>query len=98
MLKALGERLSIMFGIFFAALIAMALLSICGEIAMRVRLTRREASGDKLAWWRRGGDEVAATYGQLFPSSYLPLLRRFVFWLFITCSLGVLLELLLKSK
>lgn len=87
-----------MFGIFFASLIAMALLSICGEIAMRVRLTRREAPGDKLAWWRRGGDEVTAAYGQLFPSSCLPLLRRFVFWLFIACSLGVLSEFLLKSK
>jgi hypothetical protein len=49
-----------MFGIFFSILVVVALLSIFGEFVMRVRLTRR-TSGDKIAWWRRGGDEIAST-------------------------------------
>jgi hypothetical protein len=77
-----------MFGIFFSILVAVALLSFFGEIVMRVRLTRRETSRDKLAWWRRG-DEVAATYEEVFPHSRIPLFRRFVFWFFVLLS-GVL--------
>jgi hypothetical protein len=64
-----------MFGIFFALLVAMALLNVCGEVTTRVRLTRKENSRGKLGWWRRGGDEVAATYEQLFPESWLPFFR-----------------------
>ena len=70
------------FGVFFYIVAAVALLSGLGEIAMRVRLTRR-ASRDKIAWWRRGGDEVAATYEEVFPDSRLPFFRRLVFWLFV---------------
>ena len=86
-----------MFGVFFSILVVVALLSIFSEIVMRVRLTRR-ASRDKIAWWGRGGDEVAATYEEVFPDSRLPFLRRFVFWLFVSCA-GVLVlsMLLLKS-
>jgi hypothetical protein len=84
-----------MFGIFFSILILIALASICGEIVMRVRLTKR-ASRDKIAWWRRGGDEVVDAYEQLFPSSQLPLLRRFAFWLLIAFSAAVLITVLLK--
>jgi hypothetical protein len=86
-----------MFGIFFSILVVMAILSIFGEIVMRVRLTRRETSRDKLAWWRRGGDEVAATYEEVFPHSRLPLFRRFVFWLIVAWS-GVLVFSLLLWK
>ena len=64
---------------------------------MRIRLTRR-ASRDKIAWWRRGGDEVAATYEELFPDSRLPLFRRFVFWLILGAASIVLLAILWKSK
>ena len=87
-----------MFGVFFSILVVVALLSICGEIAMRVRLTKR-ASHDKIAWWRRGGDEVHAIYEEVFPGSCLPFFTRFVFWLLITCA-GVLVisTLLLKSN
>jgi hypothetical protein len=84
-----------MFGIFLSVLILVVLLSGCGEIVMRVRLTKR-ASHDKIAWWRRGGDEVAATYEQLFPGSQLPLLRRFAFWLVIASSAVVLVTVLWK--
>jgi len=85
-----------MFGIFFSILFLVAFLSICGEFIMRVRLTRR-APRDKLAWWRRGGDEVAAAYEQVFPDSQLPFVRRLVFWVFIACA-GVLLFSILLWK
>jgi hypothetical protein len=87
----------IMVGIFFSLLIVMALLSICGEIVMRVRLTRR-ASRDKIAWWRRGGDEVAATYEEVFPDSRLPFFRRFVFWLVVTCAGALVFSMFLRKS
>jgi hypothetical protein len=86
-----------MFGIFFSILILMALLSIGGELVMRVRLTRRTLR-DKIAWWRRGGDEVAATYEEVFPDSRLPFFRRFVFWLLITSAAAMLAVVLWKSN
>ena len=86
-----------MFGVFFSILILVTFLSGCGEIVMRVRLTKR-GSRDKIAWWRRGGDEVAATYEQLFPGSQLPLLRRFAFWLLIASSAALLVTVLWKSN
>ena len=82
-----------MFGIVFSIVVIVALLSICGEIIMRVRLTRR-ASRDKIAWWRRGGDEVVASYEEIFPSSRLPLFRRFSIWLFAAFTAVVLLSIL----
>ncbi len=86
-----------MFGVLFSILAIIALLSGLGEVFMRIRLTRR-ASRDKIAWWRRGGDEVAATYEELFPDSRLPLFRRFVFWLILGAASIVLLAILWKSK
>ncbi len=85
-----------MFGVFFSIVTVIALLSILGEIVMRVRLTRR-ASRDKTVWWRRGGDEVAATYEEIFPDSRLPLLRRFAFWLFVALCVLAVPALLSKS-
>ena len=85
-----------MTGIFFSLLMVMGLLSVCGEIVMRVRLTRR-ASRDKIAWWRRGGDEIATTYEEVFPHSRLPFIRRFVFWLFVVCASLLVLWLLLRK-
>jgi hypothetical protein len=85
-----------MFGVFFSIFAVVGLISIFGEIFMRVRLTRR-ASHDKLAWWRRGGDEVAATYEEIFPDSRLPFLRRFIFWLVVACA-GVLVFSMILRK
>ena len=85
-----------MFGVFFSILVLVALLSIFGEIAMRVRLTKR-ASRDKIAWWRRGGDEVATTYEEVFPDSRLTFFRCFVFWVFVTFA-GVLVFSMLLWK
>jgi hypothetical protein len=87
-----------MVGVFFSILIVMAVFSIGGEFVMRVRLTRRQSLDDKLAWWRRGGDQVAATYEELFPQSRLPLFRRFVFWLLVACASVFLLAILWKSN
>jgi hypothetical protein len=87
-----------MFDIFFSILVVIGLLSICGEIVMRVRLTRVETSRNKLVWWRRGGDEVTATYEELFPRSRLPFFRRFALWLFLGCSAVMLLSILLKPN
>jgi hypothetical protein len=87
-----------MFSIFFIVLLVMALLSICGEIVMRVRLTRSEASGEKLVWWRRGGDEVAGAYEALFPRSRLLLVRRFPYWLIIVCAGVVLVSILWRLR
>jgi hypothetical protein len=85
-----------MFGVFFSILVVVALLSIFGEFVMRVRLTKR-ASRDKIAWWRRGGDEVAVTYAEVFSGSRLPFLRRFIFWLVVVCA-GVLVFSMLLWK
>jgi hypothetical protein len=86
-----------MVGIFFSLLMVMALLSICGEIVMRVRLTKR-ASLDNIAWWRRGGDEVSATYEEVFPDSRLPFFRRFVFWLVVNCVGALVFSVLLRKS
>jgi len=86
-----------MVGVFFSIPGVVALLGIFGEIVMRVRLTRREPSRDKLAWWRRGADEVAATYEQVFPHSRIPLFKRFAFCLFVAWSGVLVLSMLLRK-
>jgi hypothetical protein len=85
-----------MFGVFFSILVAAALVGVIGEFAMRARLTGR--SPDKLGWWRRGGDEVAATYELLFPNSLLPRYRRIFFWIFLSLSSVLLLTVLWKHR
>lgn len=87
-----------MFPVFFSILVLIALLSICSNIIMRIRLTTREPSRDKLVWRRRGSDEVDSTYAGLFPGSYLPHLNRFAFWLVLILALAVLVAYLRKSN
>ncbi len=70
-----------MFFVVLSILVLMAILSIGSNVIMRVRLTKAEPSRDKLVWWRRGSDEVATMYDELFPSSYMPLISQFAFWL-----------------
>jgi hypothetical protein len=86
-----------MFGTFFSLLVFLALLGICGEITMRVRLSRRETTGEKLAWWRCGGDAVSAAYDELFPNSRITAYRRFIFWLVLFCAASALVTILWKS-
>jgi hypothetical protein len=86
-----------MLPVFFSILVAVAIISSFSEIVMRIRLTKGEPSGNKLFWWRRGGDEVAAMYQELFPRTRLPLFRRFAFWLVIACSSAILLSILWRS-
>jgi hypothetical protein len=45
-----------------------------------------------------GGDEVAATYEEVFPDSRLPFLRRFVFWLFVTCAGALVFSMFLRES
>lgn len=62
-IKASGEATRAgMFSVFFSILVVVALVCIFYEIVMRVRLTKKESASDKLAWWGRGGEDVAATY------------------------------------
>jgi hypothetical protein len=65
---------------------------------MRARLSSRELSSNKLYWWRRGGDEVADMYQELFPGTWLPRIRQFVFWLFLACAFVALIFILWKSS
>jgi hypothetical protein len=59
-----------MFAVFIIVILISILVASCSsELIMRVRLSRLEPSGEKLLWWRRGGDEVAEVYQGLFPRS-----------------------------
>lgn len=73
--------------VLFTAFIIMALFNLCGDLFMRVRLTKRELPSDKLLWWRRGGDDVADAYQELFPHSNIPRFRVLTFWLFLGLAL-----------
>lgn len=83
--------------ILFLMFVLLATFNGCAEIMMRVRLTKREPSSEKLLWWRRGGDEVASNYLELFPSSFLPRLRDFTFWLFVIFAASVLTLIVWKK-
>jgi hypothetical protein len=82
-----------MIGYSFALLVAAALLNILGELFMRIRVTMRSNSLDRITWWRRGGDEIAAAYAELFPDSPLLAWRRFVFWLVVACAVVLLVAI-----
>lgn len=69
----------------------LVLLSLYAHIAMTVRLSKLDVRGEKLAWWSyRGGDQVPATYKELFPKSRLPLLRDIPFYLMMGFAAAVL--------
>ena len=86
-----------MFPIFFSFFVFMAVLNMCAEMVMRVRLNKREPWRIKLPWWRRGGDEDATAYQALFPRAWLPLFREFAYWLMIACASIALVSALWKS-
>ncbi len=87
-----------MFGIVFAAVVVIALLSGVSELVMRIRLTRAELPSEKLLWWRRGGDDVADAYHGLYPSSRIPLFRDIVFKVFLGSAILLLIFVLLKRR
>ena len=87
-----------LFPIVFLFLVVLAILSGCGEITMRIRLTKRELRSEKLMWWRRGGDEVASTYQELFPHSIIPRFRVFTFWLFLIFAATLLVLIVWKRS
>lgn len=84
----------------FALIVAMTaffLVSLITELTMRIRLTRLEVRSEKLSWWGlRGGDEVAATYKEVFPGSRLPIFRGIVFWVFLGCAVAGLAFIILR--
>lgn len=95
MIAVLGRT---MLFVLIVILLFIALSSISTELIMRIRLSLRAPSGDKLVWWRRGGDEMYTAYAEAFPRSWLPLFVRVVFWLFIASAVAVLLNVILRSR
>jgi len=87
-----------MFSVAFFTLVLIAVLSICIHLFMRIRLTQRELSSDKLVWWRRSSDDVAARYAELFPGTHLPLFGQFAFWVIAAAAAALLVTILLKSR
>ena len=85
-----------MFVVFFSILVILVLLMICIEAIMRVRLSQRESSRERLLWWKLGGDEVDSTYEEVFPDTLLCRVRRYLFWLFIVCCLALFASFMLK--
>jgi hypothetical protein len=85
-----------MFVVFYSILLILALLMACTEVIMRVRLSQRESSADRLLWWRLGGDEVDSTYQEVFQHTLLSRIRRCLLWLFIVCCLALLASFMLK--
>ena len=86
-----------MFDLFLAIAAVLVLLGFCAHVAVTIRLSRLDVRGEKLAWWSyRSGDQVPATYKQLFPRSRLPLLRHLPFYLLIGFAGVVLVARLWK--
>jgi len=87
-----------MLSVVVSILVLVAILSICSNISMRIRLTKAEPSRDKLVWWRRSSDEVTAMHEELFPGSYMPILSKLAFWLVVASASVGLAAILWKSK
>jgi len=87
-----------MFIAFILVAAAIIILQISSEITMRVRLTVREVQSEKLLWWRKGGDEVASMYQEVFPGTWLPVLRNIAFYIFIVLCMVVLALLVVKRS
>jgi hypothetical protein len=87
-----------MFAVLISILAVMVVLALGIEIMMRMRLTSMEFPKEKLYWWRCGGDEVSATYHELFPHSRLPVLRELPFWIVLSVACMLLLFILWKRS
>jgi hypothetical protein len=88
-----------MFAVLLTIIAVLVLLSISADIAMRIRLSKLDVRGEKLSWWSyRGGDQVPATYLELFPKSRLPLLRNIPLYLVIPSAAAIIAAMLWKSK
>lgn len=83
-----------MFAVLFSIFVALVLVGILSGIVMRVRLSKRGRSNDRLAWWRRSEGEVFLKYREEFPGSLLPRFVVLVFWLLIAWAVvGLILSL-----
>jgi hypothetical protein len=88
-----------MLRIVFSIVLLVMMVGIGSNIVMRIRLAKRDSSTDKLAWWKRGSDEVGDTYRARFSSGYLPLLNQFAFWLVVTlAAVALVFALVWKPK
>jgi hypothetical protein len=87
-----------MIAVFFSILVVLALLSICSDFIMRVRLSKRELPADRLLWWRRGGDDMDETYQELFPRSRLPLFRKCAVSLVLISALAIVIFVLWRRN
>jgi len=66
---------------------------------MKFRVNSRASSPEsKFSWWVRDSSEVARTYQELFPDSYLPSISRYAFWLMVAAALVFLSISLWKSN
>ncbi len=79
--------------IAFSLIALMIVANICGDLIMRIRLTRLRPPEDRLYWWSHGGDEMEQAYLQLYPGTYLVLIRHLAFWLVIVAALVLLIVL-----
>lgn len=80
-----------MFVIFLLLLVFIVVLGNGSILIMRIRLAKRSTSADRLGWWRRGSDELSEMYEHAYPGSYLPLLSKLSFWIFLVVA-GVLAD------
>jgi hypothetical protein len=87
-----------MASIAFSGLLLIALLGIAGELIMRVRLSIHALRGEKLRWLSAGGDEIAAEYQQLYPTSIIPTFRACAFWGFLAIALILVIAIALKQR
>jgi len=85
-----------MVAIPFSALLLIALTSIASELIMRIRLSIHEVKGEKLLWWRRGGDAVASEYREVFSQSILLSFRAYAFWGFVVIVLLLCVKMFLR--
>jgi hypothetical protein len=81
-----------MVGTIFLIVVLIALANICSDLAMRIRLSKRLASENRLSWFMRSSDEVGRTYQDLFPGSFLSPIVRHVFWLLLATAAAMLIS------
>lgn len=78
--------------ILIAALIA--LVSVYGNLIMRICLMKKLLLHNGFLWWKRSPGEVARAYEELFPQSYWPNIVRYAFWLFLLTAVVIFVFLL----
>ncbi len=86
-----------MLGTLIFIVVLIALVSVYGNLVMRIRLMKKLPLERGFLWWKRSPGEVARAYEELFPQSYWPPIVRYAFWLFLLTA-AVMFILLWKSR